>query len=225
MEGQVVLQQLNSALASQLFLVLADPRADVGEDVEAQLSELEGVLRGVLDDVQENVDDASLGEFELEEVEFRAVEEGLEAGGPALEVGVDGEEVDHESVRLLLEEVVGDERGQVGEDVQAVDLDLLELGGLPAVEKGRGLLVVDVHQNGGNEVFVLEGLVGGGVLGLADDVEDACPDELLELYVFVSGCKDGFEGLLGAFANEVDVGAKLIVSCIEEKDIKKGVRV
>lgn len=67
--------------------------------------------------------------------------------------------------------------------------------------------------------------MSGGVLGLADDVEDACPDEFLELDVFVSGCEDGFEGLLGAFSNEVDVRAKLIVSCVEEKDIKKGVRV
>ena len=67
--------------------------------------------------------------------------------------------------------------------------------------------------------------MGGGVLGLADDVEDACPDKLLELYVFVSCCEDGFEGLLGAFSDEVHVGAKLIVGSVEEENVKEGVRV
>lgn len=38
MEGQIILDELNSSLSSELLLVLSDAFANIREDVEAQLS-------------------------------------------------------------------------------------------------------------------------------------------------------------------------------------------
>mmetsp|Transcript_1188 Transcript_1188/g.1195 ORF Transcript_1188/g.1195 Transcript_1188/m.1195 type:complete len:200 (-) Transcript_1188:710-1309(-) len=106
-----------------------------------------------------------------------------------------------------------------------MDLDFFELGGLPSLRGHAGAVGIQIHQEGLDEVVLDDALVGFFVVGVADDIEDAGPEELFELDVLIPGGEEGLPGadllalLLGI--EEVHLGVELVVGGVVEDGLQE----
>lgn len=74
MEREVLFDKLNASFSSEFFLVLSLSLANVGNDVEAELSQVKRIVILILDDVEKNVDDTFLCKLKLKVLKLRAVQ-------------------------------------------------------------------------------------------------------------------------------------------------------
>lgn len=92
-----------------------------------------------------------------------------------------------------LVEVLWDQTYEVRDDVQCVHLELLELWWSPSRDNRVGFdgVRIQIEQESSQEAFLHHDVVSLNVVLSMTDREYLCPEELLQLQVFVSNVEDG----------------------------------
>lgn len=87
--SKIGLEDLNTALSSELFLVVSVVAAEVGDDVEGILAKIKMNVGTGLDDIQKNIDEPTVIEVDFEEIILGCLEDCLHASDSAFVVRVD----------------------------------------------------------------------------------------------------------------------------------------
>lgn len=162
----------------------------ISNDIEGILSQVKVDLSTLSNDLKQNINQATVVEVLLEELELRSLKDGLQTGQSPVVISVVGDHLDEVLVSIQAVDHLWDERQQVAEQTETVDLQLLLLRRLPPLELWVLGLWVQVKEDGVQEVELNQLLVGNCACLVSGSVENGGPEELFELHLLVISGED-----------------------------------
>lgn len=168
----VVFQNLDTAEASENFLVVTTVLANVRQDVEGELTNVERAGLGlVLDQVEEGLHQTALHQFDLEKIKEGCRHECHEDCLSPRDVLETFDEGSKHLVAANLVEMLGHEAHQVRDDIEAVNLELKKLRWRPPRDHVILLdrLWVKVEQECPQEMFLHHDVVSLHVFAVMAD--------------------------------------------------------
>jgi hypothetical protein len=122
---QVILECLNAVGSSKGLLIVTALVTDVRQDVEGEFSQVEcSWLLAMLDDVEQTLNQVLLLELDLEKIEVGSIQQGFHSSSSALVIFLVAQETCNDLVSIDLVNVLRDQRHEVSNDVESMDLQL-----------------------------------------------------------------------------------------------------